>query len=208
MSQKPVKTPSLTLDTNPESFFFELVREAIDRQKVRVQPETEFYVVKLLNRFIFSESLYSKNSNGALEDQPLAFLYKEALEAEVPTSQKTLFQNVGDISLFKAGFFQESLKRSLVDLDYYIGLGGSAYRNAAQRSEEKHFRNLFSELADQFGIVVDVLSEVSEQTTVTKTEQDLLRLYEMWSRTGSERAARALQRTGIKLQKESKKHDS
>ena len=208
MSQKPLKQSGLTLDTTPESFFFELVREAIDRQKVKVQPETEFYVVKLLNRFIFSESLYSKNTEGGLDDQPLAFLYKEALEAEVPTAQKSLFQNVGDISLFKAGFFQESLTRSLVDLDYYIGLGGSAYRNAAQRSEEKHFRNLFGELADRFGTVVDVLSEVSEQTTITHTEQDLLRLYDMWSRTGSERAARALTRTGIKLQKESKKHDS
>ncbi len=208
MSQKPLKQSGLTLDTTPESFFFELVREAIDRQKVKVQPETEFYVVKLLNRFIFSESLYSKNDHGGLDDQPLAFLYKEAIEAGEPASQKSLFQNVGDISLFKAGFFQESLSRSLVDLDYYIGLGGSAYRNAAQRSEEKHFRNLFGELADQFGTVVDVLSEVSEQTTVTKTEQDLLRLYDMWSRTGSERAARALTRTGIKLQKEPKKHDS
>ena len=208
MSQKPLKQSGLTLDTTPESFFFELVREAIDHQKVKVQPETEFYVVKLLNRFIFSESLYTKNTDGGMDDQPLAFLYKEAIEAEVMTAQKSLFQNVGDISLFKAGFFQESLSRSLVDLDYYIGLGGSAYRNAAQRSEDKHFRNLFGELADQFGTVVDVLSEVSEQTTVTKTEQDLLRLYEMWSRTGSERAARALTRTGIKLQKEPKKHDS
>ena len=208
MSQKPLKQSGLTLDTTPESFFFELVREAIDHQKVKVQPETEFYVVKLLNRFIFSESLYSKNDRGGLEDQPLAFLYKEALESNVLTAQKSLFQNVGDISLFKAGFFQESLSRSLVDLDYYIGIGGSAYRNAAQRSEEKHFRNLFGELAEQFGSVVDVLSQVSEQTTTTKTEQDLLRLYEMWSRTGSEKAARALTRTGIKLQKETKKHDS
>ena len=194
-----LKTSALQLVTSPESFFFELVREAIDHQKLKLQPETEFYVVKLLNRFIFSESLYSKNSEGTLEDQPLAILYKEAIEAEEQSSQKSLFQNVGDISLFKAGFFQESLTRSHVDLSYYIGIGGSAYQNAAQRSDGKHFRSLFSELSDQFSQVVNVLSEVSEQTTVTKTEQDLLRLYEMWSRTGSERAARALTRTGIKL---------
>ena len=200
---KTGKTDCLTLDLTPESFFYELVRGAIDHQKVKIQPETEFYVVKLLNRFIFSESLYSKTSTGSLEEQPLVFLYKEALEAEAQNSQKSLFQNVGDISLFKAGFFQESLSRSLVDLNYYIGLGGSAYRNASERSEEKHFRNLFAELSDQFGMVVNVLSEVSEQTTITKTEQDLLRLYEMWSRTGSERAARALTRTGIKLERDS-----
>ncbi len=208
MSTDSKKTSSLTLDTTPESFFFELVRQAIDHQRVRIQPETEFYVVKLLNRFIFSESLYTKNEKGGLQDQPLAFLYKEALEAEISAAQKSLFQNVGDISLFKAGFFQESITRSMVDLDYYIGMGGSAYRNAAERSDEKHFRNLFGELSDQFGTVVNVLSEVSEKTTMTKTEQDLLRVYDVWSRTGSERAARTLARTGIKLTPNPKKQDS
>ncbi len=200
MSVKTVGKSALALDATPESFFFELVRKAVDHQKIRVQPETEFYLVKLLNRFIFSESLYSKNSDGSLEDQPLVFLYKEALEADSqPHAQKSLFQNVGDISLYKAGFFQESLNHARVDLDYYIGLGGSAYMNAAQRSEEKHFRNMFSELADKFSSFVDVLDEVSEETTAPKTEQDLFRLYEMWERTGSERAARMLKKAGIKV---------
>ena len=167
-----------------------------------MQPETEFYLVRLLNRFIVSESLYAKNSEGELEEQPLVLMYKDALEAEANPSQKALFQNVGDISLYKAGFFQESLHKSKVDLDYYIGMGGLAYQNAAERSGEKHFRSLFLELSDKFEDFVDVLFDVSEQTTTTKTEQDLLRLYDMWSRTGSARAARALQKAGIKISKE------
>jgi hypothetical protein len=190
----------LTLDATPEAFFFELVRNAVDRQRVKLQPETEFYVVKLLKRFIFSEALYSKSSDGSLQEQPLAFLYKEALEAEAHPEQKVLFQNVGDISLFKAGFFRESLSRANLDIKYYIGLGGSAYLNAAQRSEEKHFRSLFSELSDQFGKCVSILSEVSEATTATRTEQDVLRLFDLWNNTGSERVARTLSRTGIKVE--------
>ena len=201
MNVKTAKS-GLALDASPESFFFELVHTAVQRQNVKLQPETEFYLVKLLNRFIFSESLYSKNSDGSLEDQPLVFLYKEALEADSaqPQAQKSLFQNVGDISLYKAGFFQESLNKAKVDLDYYIGLGGSAYQNAANRSEEKHSRHLFLELSDKFGRFVNVLSEVSEHTTVPTSEQDVFRLYEMWERTGSERAARALKKVGIKVQ--------
>lgn len=203
MSVKLSQKSALTLDASPESFFFELVRGAVQHQKIRVQPETEFYIVKLLNRFMVSDSLYTKNSEGNLEDQPLAILYKEALESETP-SQKMLFQNLGDISLYKAGFFQESLHSASVDLDYYIGIGGNAYLNAAQRSGDKHFKNMFSELSDKFKCFVDVLFEVSEKTTVTKTEQDLFRLYEMYERTGSERAARALKKAGIKIEKESK----
>jgi len=195
IKENPAST--LTLDATPESFFFELVRNAVDRQKIRIQPETEFYVVKLLKRFIFSDALYSRSSDGSLTEQPIAFMYKEALEAEASPEQKVLFQNVGDISLFKAGFFSESLSRANLDINYYIGMGGAAYHHAAQRSEEKHFRSLFSELADQFGRCVNILSEVSEVTTPTRTEQDLLRLYEIWNNTGSERLARTLSKTGI-----------
>ena len=199
MGDQSKPNPSLTLDTTPESFFFEMVRNAIDRQQVRLQPETEFYVVKLLKRFIFSDALYSRDQNGDLQEQPIAFLYKEALEANATPEQKALFQNVGDISLFRAGFFQERLKRGNLDLNYFIGMGGSAYQNAARRSEERHFKDLFSELADQFGKCVSILNEVSEATTPTRTEQDQLRIYEMWDRTGSERAARTLNRLGIKI---------
>ena len=188
----------ITLDT-ADAFFFDLVRGAVRNQNIKVQPETEFYIVKLLNRFIFSESLYSRNREGNLEEQPLAFMMKEALEAEISTEQKSLFQNVGDISLYKAGFFQERITRSLVDLDYYIGMGGVAYQNAAQRTDEKPFRSLFLELSDKFPKFVSVLGEVSEKTTITRSEQDLFRLYDMWSRTKSDRAAKALKKAGIKV---------
>ncbi len=172
----------LKIETSAESFFFELVHGAVENQKIKIQPETEFYVVKLLSRFIFSESLYSKNSEGELQDQPIALLYKEALEAPAPPIQKTLFQNVADISLYKAGFFQESLNRARIDLDYYIGMGGSAYLNASKIAEEKHFQYLFGELSDKFDRFVNVLTEVSEKTLFTnnsKSEADVMRMYEL-----------------------------
>ena len=41
MSLKPGSGSTFTLDLTPESFFFELVRTAADRRKLRIQPETE-----------------------------------------------------------------------------------------------------------------------------------------------------------------------
>ena len=192
----------LKIETSTESFFFELVHGAVENQKVKIQPETEFYIVKLLSRFIFSESLYSKSSNGTLEDQPIVLLYKEALEADTPT-RKTLFQNVGDISLYKAGYFQESLNHANIDLAYYIGMGGAAYLNAAKISDDKHFQSLFSELSDKFDRFVKILFEVSEKTLFSNpnhNEAGIMRMYEMWTNTGSERAARVLKKSGIKIQ--------
>ncbi len=189
------------MEASAESFFYELVHGAVKNQKLNIRGETEYYVVRLLSRFIFSESLYSKNSEGALEDQPIAILFKEALEAETPPAQKTLFQNVGDISLYKAGFFQESLNRARIDVDYYIGLGGAAYLNAAKITDDRHHQDLFSELSDKFDRCVKVLFEVSEKTLLSqpKSESDLYRMVDLWSNTGSERVARVLKKSGIKL---------
>ena len=80
-------------------------------------------------------------------------------------------------------------------------MGGAAYLNASKITEEKHFQNLFGELSNKFDRFVDVLFEVSEKTALssTKTETDIFRMYELWTNTGSERAARVLKKSGIKV---------
>jgi hypothetical protein len=196
MSNGGSQKPSLTLVTQPQDYFRELVTDALGRQKIAAQPETEFYLVNLLNQFITTDRLYPRDAQGVLREEPLAFLVKEALEEPLPQAQRALFRQIGDVSLYVAGYFQESLNRKLVDLDYYIGVGGIAYRHVAARVEEDPMRALYAELADKFARFVDVLAEVSDKTT-PRSEKDLLRLYDVWVRTRSERAARALQEAGI-----------
>lgn len=186
--------PSLTLIAQPEAFFHELVTEAMGRQKLSVTPETEFYLVNLLNRFMSTEQLFPRDENGSPRQEPLAFMVKEALETTEPQTQAALFRRVGDVSLYMAGYFQDSLNRKLVDVDYYIDMGGSAYQNAAARAET--LRRTFAELSEKFSRFVDVLAEISEKT-FPKSEKDLLRLYDVWLKTRSDRAAKALQEAGI-----------
>ena len=178
---------SLTLVIQPQAFFKELVSEALDLHKVTPKPETEFYLVNLLNQFMTTERL---------KEEPLALMVKQALEAETMHEQNAMFRQVGDVSLYVAGYFQDSLNRKLVDVDYYIEMGGSAYQRVAAGAPEESLRDVYSELATQFGTFVDVLAEVSDKTT-PRGEKDILRLYEMYIRTGSERAFRALQEAGI-----------
>jgi hypothetical protein len=123
-------------------------------------------------------------------------MIKEALEEPAVQAQSLLFRQVGDVSLYMAGFFQDSLSRKLVDVDYYIDMGGTAYQQVVTRTSEDTLRALYGELSEKFGRFVDVLAEISDKTSV-RTEKDLLRLYELWVRTGSERAAKALQDAGI-----------
>lgn len=143
-----------------------------------------------------TDRLYARGPEGAVRDEPLAMMVKEALEEPKPFAQSVLFRHIGDVSLYVAGFFQDSLNRKLVDVDYYIDMGGTAYQRVASRAEEDLMKALYQELADKFGVLVEVLADVSDQTS-QRTEKDLLRLYELWVRTRSDRAAKALQDAGI-----------
>lgn len=186
----------LTLVSQPQDYFRELVTEALGSQKVATAPETEFYLVNLLNQFMTTDRLYARDGEGVAKEEPLALMIKEAIEHPVPQEQGALFRHVGDVSLYTAGFFQDSLSRKLVDVDYYIGMGGTAYRQVAVRSQDDLMRALYEELAHKFGAFVEVFAEISDKTT-PKTEKDLLRMYDLWLRTRSERAAKALQEAGI-----------
>ncbi|MGZ6125312.1 MAG: hypothetical protein ACXWLR_10165 [Myxococcales bacterium] len=175
-------------------FFRDLLTRAIENQRARVQPFTELYLVNLLHSFLASEALYVQAEDGSWQQKPLAFLLKEALEEAGPARVR-LLRRLGDTSLFISGFFPDSLARrsSLVDVDYYIAMGGRAYDAVARHATE---RSLWEELADKFRLLVDLLNEVSERT-LASNDAGLVRLYERWLKTGSDRLATMLVRQGV-----------
>jgi hypothetical protein len=117
-----------------------------------------------------------------------------ALQAE-GSAQREALRRVGDHSLFLVGFFADSLSNRLVDVDYYISLGGSAYGHLANRDEEA-FADVFGEMAEKFVPLVDVLADISDRAAIG-TNRDLLRLYDRWVRTGSPRHGNLLTEMGI-----------
>ena len=166
-------------------YFRELVECALAHQHLVAGELTSFYVVNLLAGFL---------RRRADEGMPLALRLGEALEA-AGTGQRAGLRQVGDVSLFVSGFFSDSLKRKLVDLDYYVSIGGTAY-STLSRCETDALSAVFAELAEKFAGFVDVLSEVSERTGCT-SNTDLLRLYERWVKTGSRRTSQLLIERGV-----------
>lgn len=193
MSKKP---DPLTIVAQPQAFFQELIAETFGKLKVRVLPETEFYLVNLLNQFMSTENLYARDSSGNMKEEPLVFLLKDALEEKAAENKRVMFRHVGDVSLYTAGFFHDSLARKLVDVDYYIEMGGHAYQQTAVLTLEPAVKPVFSELSDRFPLFVDVLGEISEKTSPA-TEKDLLRIYDFWLKTQSARAERVLEKAGL-----------
>ena len=172
----------------PTEYFRELVESAIQRQHLSARAVTSFYLVNLLAGFIHCDQ------SSPDDNQALGVRFVKALGA-AGVHQRHELRHVGDQSLFISGFFADSLHRSLVDIDYYIQLGGQAYGSLA-RTSAPSLGDVFDELAEKFTSFVDVLGDVSERTALA-SNTDLLRLYDRWARTGSRRSASLLAERGI-----------
>jgi hypothetical protein len=184
---------------NLREFFRDTLHEVLRRQHVAVEDHTEHYVVNLLTLYARSEALYESTPAG-LRLKPLVAMLCEALEAPADTAQRQrALQRLGDVSLFIAGFFAQGFARKLVDVDYHIAMGGSAYRALAECTTHTRSRALagvFAELSQKFQPLVDALNEVSEGEGA-HSDRDILRLYELWLKTGSSRCYGKLKRLGV-----------
>ena len=185
-------------------FFQDSVTQAIKNQHIDTDDGTIVYLTNLLTVFTRSENLFEPRDN-RLHIKPLALQFKDALNASSTHERSIALQRLGDIALFVSGIFSHSLARQAVDVDYYVNMGGSAYSYLAdtrdRRLHNTALGEIFSELAAKFVDFVDVLSEVCEKSHAG-SDKDLLRLYEVWIRTGSKRTEQLLREHGIHLDNE------
>lgn len=184
--------------TNLAEFFRDTLRGVLAEQGTAVEEQTEHYVVDMLTLFARAERLHESASDGG-GLKPLALMLSDALEAAGAAEREQALRRLGDVSLFMAGFFARGLSRSLVDVDYQIAMGGGAYGTLAcslERTRRRGAARMFAELAAKFRLLVDALGEIGDAAYVY-TQRDVLRLYEIWLKTGSERARRLLRGLGI-----------
>ncbi len=181
-----------------EGYFYEQLNRAFSNQGIQANPHTEFYLVRLLTQFTHTGNVYGRES---LQEVPLAIRYLESLQSGDPEAFRILKQ-LADFTLYISGFFQDSLFKKKNNLGYYVSLGGNAYHRLHEMiscsRKGDSFGEAFQELSCRFSIFVDALSEISESSSSqVQKNSDLLRLYEKWLITGSERIKRKLQDFGI-----------
>jgi hypothetical protein len=183
---------------NLREYFHDALQSALAHQRVAVEDQTEHYVVNLLTLFSRSEQLFENTPDG-VRLKPLVQMMSEALEAPTAQERERGLQRLGDVSLFISGFFAHSFARKLIDIDYHIAMGGHAYGTLAGglcRGRRQVLGRVFAELAAKFQPLVDALGEISDAAR-RYSEADVLRLYEIWLKTGSPRARRLLRGLGI-----------
>ena len=193
MEQRQRKTE---IFISAEGYFAELVKEGMEFRKIHPDPNVEMYLISLLNHYLDARNLFEEpqSESGVKAPKTLAELYMVAQNSE-PQVRFELLKKLGDRSLYISGFFADSLQRKLVDVDYYAEMGGVAYgalANSAQNSVAYVYR-MFSKRFVEF---VDVLSYISQSSQV-QSDQNILRLYDRYIKTGSELAREKLIENGI-----------
>jgi len=180
----------LLREQTPVEYFKDLVESSLARQHIQAADLTEYYLVNLLCQYIRLDGAATLGG----EEEPLAVRLARALQSG-GSEQRARLRSLGDFSLFMSGFFSDSFKRKLIDIDYYVSMGEYAYASLGRRDEDA-FSEVFTELANKFVGFTDVLADISERTALA-SQSDVLRLYEKWLRTGSDRDGQRLVERGI-----------
>ena len=116
---------SLVLDVT--DYFREKVVHALKECSVESHPIILNYLVDLLKFYMSADNLYeSSDKNGKKAEKMLAQRLLEASSAD-PLARAELLKRLADSSLYVSGFFGDSLKSKIVDIDYYAEIGGIAY---------------------------------------------------------------------------------
>ena len=179
-----------------QDFFREAIDDALASNRVALDQHTAFYIVNLLTLFSRAEAFHDEPDGPRL--RPLSLLLSDAIEAPDPAIRNQALRRLGDVALFVSGFLADGLHRTPLGVDYYVRMGGGAYQTLSSVMPDsvrgRTWAPIFAELSAKFQDVVDVLNEVRGAAA---SDADVLRLYELWLRTGSRRAARLLQRLGV-----------
>lgn len=182
-------------------FFKELFGDASQRHAVTLDEFTEFYVVNLLSEFATSERLFTQDLDGRKDHEPLALLYTRAMNEDREGRVRTL-RRLGDVSLYKAGFFRGSLERGVVGPDYYIQMGGAAYGQVAQLTVSSSFGKVYQELAEKFRALVAVLEEIAMRGLAANGPAGMLKVYESYVRSGNQKLEQVLVDAGLVVKKD------
>jgi hypothetical protein len=174
----------VTLATSVDEYFHEVVTDALSAVELSASEPASWYLVSLLGEM----------TRTRLTDEPLGMKL-----AQPPINAGERIQTlkqVGDTSLYVAGFFAESLTRSLVDVEYYIGLGQSAYAQLARSLGSAHsLSDIYNELSANFPQFVDVIAEIRKRSDFATS--DITRLYEIWLRTRDAWIEKKLRAVGL-----------
>ena len=184
------------LITSPTNYFLEIVEDAFNERQFSTYPYVKSYMVDLLTHFMLTDNLWDEvDQSGRRTREMLSESFLRAAGSE-PKVKIEKLKKLGDHSLYVSGFFSDSLQRKIIDVDYYVDMGRTAFDTLSTSVEEDTFAQLYKEMAHRFVELVDVLTLISQKAMIAD-EENLLRLMDVYSKTGSPLLAETLVEKGF-----------
>lgn len=187
----------MNLFVSPKEYFKQIVQDGIKNRRLENHPRVEDYLTNLLQHYLDARNLFEPehDENGQRRPQTLAEMYLTASQMELSARLEQL-KRLGDKSLYISGFFGDSLARKIVDVDYYVEMGGAAYRDLSEQTHDETLARVYKVFSKRFVDYVDVLTYIS-QKSLTHTNESILRLYDRYLKTGSDLAREQLTEMGV-----------
>ena len=188
----------LAIVENTGEFFAQEIDSISKRHGLKLEPTVVKYLAEVLSKFSTVKELKLTLSAKETADlTPTQFWL--AIQSLPLTQQYSALQFLGDYSLFTTGFFNEHIKTSILDMDYFQALGGQAYYRAGEIRESiaaERALNIFFSLAESFKKLSEVVSELYDRTLLSDSE-GTLKLFSRYQDSGSDRLARLLMENGL-----------
>ncbi len=121
------------------------------------------YLSEMLASFVTPKKI-SKHKGSAIRDEYVFELVQQARESNFPSVRIFVYDHIGRLSLFTAAVVPESLNRTPLKPEDYIGFANAAYWNVVseQRKSTGDAASVYFILADKTSDVAEVLLNIAE----------------------------------------------
>lgn len=197
MSSTGEKSKAPEICQSSQEFFAKSLDQAFEYFRLEPPASSRAYLVNLLEKYMLSQNLFDIDEvTGRYKRDTLAEMFLKAQNESSNILRVELLKKLGDTSLYISGFFGDSLRRKLVDIDYYADMGGAAYGSLAKETTDSSLSEVYACFSSRFINFVDVLTYMSQKSQV-QSDKDLLRLYDRYMATGSKLAEDQLLEQGV-----------
>jgi hypothetical protein len=170
-----------------DDFFTNNMLESADEQGITLTDDLNVYISSLLVKVSSSSETYYD------EKIALADIYMNVLISKELQKKTRLMKKIGDISIIKLGFFPNSI-RKVLSFKYYRDMGIMGYSHVYMSTEI----SVYNQICHRYDDCISVIDGVR----LLAMKDDIVKLYEAWSETGSRFARSRLIKLGMVMDKE------
>ncbi|KAA0258785.1 hypothetical protein FHQ18_02225 [Deferribacter autotrophicus] len=168
---------------NLDELFYDLIESAEIEIKKSLSEYSKLYILNLLKKLAKTNDLFT---NEFVKEMAIAEIFMEAFHRNL-FEKINMLKLAGDLSLILSGLYPESLNKKLVDIDYYIKMGRSSYKELANiyanYSSKLDIMNLYVQLKREFLNLVEILTEIADELNFIN-RNNLSNIQLRWHKSG------------------------